>query len=155
MISKEEKTLYSDCCQYALKYVSVYPKTEKELRVKLQQKWYNTDQIRYTMDYLKDKKFVDDRVFVESYIRSELVNKWKPVINITNKLYQKWVDKSLITEMMLEYEDDISIGVLQKIAKEIDFYKKKWEEWFDIIHKIMRKGYKLDDIKKVIENKNK
>ncbi len=155
MTSKEEKTLYSDCCQYALKYISVYPKTEKELRVKLQQKWYNTDQIRYTMDYLKDKKFADDRVFVDSYIRSELVNKWKPIINITNKLYQKGVDKSLVNEMMKQYQDDILTGIYQKIEKEIESYKRKWVEWFDIIYKIMRKWYKLEDIKKVIENKNK
>jgi len=38
MVTKEEKTLYSACCQYALKYISAYPKTERELRIKLQQK---------------------------------------------------------------------------------------------------------------------
>jgi SOS response regulatory protein OraA/RecX len=107
------------------------------------------------MDYLKDKKFADDRVFVDSYIRSELVNKWKPIINITNKLYQKGVDKSLVNEMMKQYQDDILTGIYQKIEKEIESYKRKWVEWFDIIYKIMRKWYKLEDIKKVIENKNK
>jgi SOS response regulatory protein OraA/RecX len=38
MVTKDDKTLYSKCCQYALKYISLYPKTEKELTVKLQQK---------------------------------------------------------------------------------------------------------------------
>lgn len=154
MASKNDKTLYSDCCQYALKYISRYPKTEKELTVKLQQKWYNTDQIRYTMEFLKEKKFVDDKLFVESYIRSELVKKWKPLINITNKLYQKWVDKNLTNDMIKEHAEDISAGILEKIEKEIEFYKKKGVEWFDIIHKIMRKWYKLDDIKTVIQTKN-
>ncbi len=153
MATQEEKTLYSDCCQYALKYISVYPKTEKELRIKLQQKWYNSDEIRYTMDYLKSKKFADDRVFAESYIRSELVNKWKPVIAVTNKLYQKWVDKKLINEVIKDYQEDISVGVFQKIRKEIDSYKKRWVDWFDIIQKLMRKGYRLEDIKTVIKLK--
>ena len=151
MINQEEKTLYSDCCQYALKYISVYPKTEKELRIKLQQKWYNSDEIKYTMEYLKGKKFADDRVFVESYVRSELVNKWKPVIVVRNKLYQKWVDKDLINEVIKEYEQDVLSGIFQKIRKEIDSYKKKWVDWFDIIQKLMRKGYKLEDIKTVIK----
>lgn len=55
MVTNDEKTLYSDCCQYAIKYISKYPKTEKELSAKLYQKWFNSEQIRYTMDYLKKR----------------------------------------------------------------------------------------------------
>lgn len=153
MLTKEERTLYSDCCQYALKYISRYPKTEKELKIKLQQKGYNSEEINYTMEYLKWKKFADDRVFTESYIRSELVNKWKPIIVVRNKLFQKWVEKNLINEILKEYEEDIFAGIFQKIQKEIESYKKKWVDWFDIIQKLMRKGYKLDDISAVIKSK--
>jgi len=152
MVTQDEKTLYSDCCQYAIKYISRYPKTEKELRIKLQQKWYNEDEVRYTMDYLKKKWFADDKVFVESYIRSELVNKWKPIINVRNKLYHKWVDKSLVNEVLEEYKSEIEKWIYKKIRKEIDAYKRKGVEWFDIIQKIMRKWYRLDDIKEVINN---
>lgn len=152
MVTQDEKTLYSDCCQYAIKYISRYPKTEKELRIKLQQKWYNEDEVRYTMDYLKKKWFADDKVFVESYIRSELVNKWKPIINVRNKLYHKWVDKSLVNEILEEYKSEIEKWIYKKIRKEIDAYKRKGVEWFDIIQKIMRKWYRLDDIKEVINN---
>ena len=63
------------------------------------------------------KKFADDRVFTESYIRSELVNKWKPIIVVRNKLFQKWVDKNLINEILKEYEEDISAGIFQKYKK--------------------------------------
>ncbi|HRU50517.1 MAG TPA: regulatory protein RecX, partial [Candidatus Absconditabacterales bacterium] len=138
MLTKEERTLYSDCCQYALKYISRYPKTEKELKIKLQQKGYNSEEINYTMEYLKGKKFADDRVFTESYIRSELVNKGKPIIVVRNKLFQKGVDKNLINEILKEYEEDISAGIFQKIQKEIESYKKKGVEGFDIIQKLMR-----------------
>ncbi len=44
-------------------------------------------------------------------------------------------------------------GIHEKIKKEIKAYKKKNIDGFDIIQKLMRKGYKLDDIKRVIENK--
>ncbi|HKL44267.1 MAG TPA: regulatory protein RecX [Candidatus Absconditabacterales bacterium] len=152
MVTQDEKTLYSDCCQYAIKYISRYPKTEKELRIKLQQKGYNEDEVRYTMDYLKKKGFADDKVFVESYIRSELVNKGKPIINVRNKLYHKGVDKSLVNEILEEYKSEIEKGIYKKIRKEIDAYKRKGVEGFDIIQKIMRKGYRLDDIKEVINN---
>ncbi len=150
MLTKNDKTLYSDCCQYAIKYISRYPKTEKELRIKLQQKWYDSQQIKYTMDCLKEKWFIDDRIFVESYIRSELVNKWKPIINVRQKLYLKWVDKSLVEEVLKEYQEDILSWIYRKIRKEIESYKKKGVEWFDIIQKLMRKWYKIDDIKYTI-----
>lgn len=153
MVIQDEKTLYSKCCQYALKYISLYPKTEKELKVKLQQKWYNEEEIWYTMVYLKKKWFADDRIFIESYVRSELVNKWKPIINVRSKLYQKWADKDLLDEVLIEYKDDIATGIAEKIRKQIDLYKKKGTEWFDIIHKLMRKWYNLDDIKEVIEKR--
>jgi SOS response regulatory protein OraA/RecX len=44
-------------------------------------------------------------------------------------------------------------GIEGRIKREIEQYKKRWVEWFDIIQKLMRKGYKLDDIKRVITNK--
>ncbi|HRX63690.1 MAG TPA: regulatory protein RecX [Candidatus Absconditabacterales bacterium] len=150
MLTKNDKTLYSDCCQYAIKYISRYPKTEKELRIKLQQKGYDSQQIKYTMDCLKEKGFIDDRIFVESYIRSELVNKGKPIINVRQKLYLKGVDKSLVEEVLKEYQEDILSGIYRKIRKEIESYKKKGVEGFDIIQKLMRKGYKIDDIKYTI-----
>jgi SOS response regulatory protein OraA/RecX len=104
------------------------------------------------MDYLKKKRFADDHVFAESYVRSELVNKWKPIIAIRTKLIQKWVDKKIIDEVISEYEKDITNWIKEKIQKEIENYKKKWLEWFDIIQKLMRKWYKLDEIKRVINN---
>jgi hypothetical protein len=51
-----------------------------------------------------------------------------------------------------EYENDVAIGIAKKIRKQIDSYKNKGVEWFDIIHKLMRKWYNLDDIKAVIES---
>ena len=106
------------------------------------------------MDYLKKKRFADDRIFVESYVRSELVNKWKPVIAVRTKLIQKWADKKLIDEVISEYKNDITWWIKEKIQKEIENYKRKWVEWFDIIQKLMRKWYQLDEIKRVIQSNN-
>lgn len=154
MVSENDKILYSDCCQYAIKYISSYPKSEKELSIKLYQKWYNQDQVKNTMKYLKNKWFSDDRIFVEMYVKSQLMNKWKPMIYVYNKLLKKWVDKKIINEVVNENTDDIMSGIYEKIKKEIESYKKKWVDGFDIMQKLIRKWYKLDDIKYVIENRN-
>jgi hypothetical protein len=41
--------------------------------------------------------------------------------------------------------------VRERIKKEIASYKKRGEEGFEIIQKLMRKGYRLGDIKDVIK----
>ncbi len=142
------------CLDYALHYISRYPKSEKELKVQLMQKGYFSDDINKTMDILKEKKFVDDKLFVESYIRSEIINKWKPPITIIQKLLSKGIEKTLIMQKIKEREVDINDWVKEKIKKDIASYKKRGEDGFDIIQKLMRKGYRLDDIKDVIKRNN-
>ena len=78
------------CFDYALKYIYRYPKTEKELKIQLYTKWYNTKDIDRAIDELKKKNYVNDEMFAESYIRSEVVNKGKPAIRIIQKLQQKF-----------------------------------------------------------------
>lgn len=141
------------CFDYALKYIYRYPKTEKELKIQLYTKGYNTKDIDRTIDELKKKNYVNDEMFAESYIRSEVVNKGKPSIRIIQKLQQKWVPQDIVKGVLKKYEHEMGEGTLQKIKKEIQAYKRKEVDGFDIIQKLLRKGYRLDDIKKVIENK--
>ena len=141
------------CFDYALKYIYRYPKTEKELKIQLYTKWYNTKDIDRTIVELKKKNYVNDEMFAESYIRSEIVNKGKPSIRIIQKLYQKWVPQEIVRAVLKKYENEMGEGIHDKIKKDIAAYKKRDIDGFDIIQKLMKKGYKLDDIKKVIENK--
>lgn len=141
------------CYDYALKYIYRFPKTEKELQIKLFQKWFTGRDVENTMKTLKKQKFVDDVMFTESYIRSEVLKKGKPTLLVSKKLEFKWVDKDIIKKILDKYEEDMQEWINEKIKKEIQAYKRKWVEWFDIIQKLMRKWYKLEDIKGVIKNR--
>lgn len=141
------------CFDYALKYISRFPKTEKELKIQLYTKWYDTKDIMWTIDELKKKNYVNDQLFAESYLRSEVINKGKPAIRIIQKLHQKWVPEDIIKEATKEYKEDMQEWILKKIKKDIQAYKRRDIDGFDIIQKLMRKWYKLDDIKKVIEKR--
>jgi len=141
------------CFDYALKYIYRYPKTEKELKIQLYTKWYNTKDIDRTIVELKKKNYVNDEMFTESYIRSEVVNKGKPAIRIVQKLQQKWVPQEIVREVLKKYDGEMGEGIHDKIKKDIAAYKRKEVDGFDIIQKLMRKWYKLADIKKVIENR--
>ncbi len=141
------------CFDYALKYIHRFPKTEKELRIQLYLKGYSTSDVDRTINELKKKNYVNDEMFAESYIRSEVVNKGKPAIRIIQKLQQKGIPPDIIKQMLQRYETGMSEGVHAKIKREIAAYKKKNVDGFDIIQKLMRKWYKLSDIKDVIENR--
>ncbi len=141
------------CFDYALKYIYRYPKTEKELRIQLYTKWYSTSDIDRTMTELKKKNFINDTLFAESYLRSEVINKGKPAIRVLQKLHQKWVPSDIVKELLHQNEKDMQDGIHDRIKKDIRAYKRKDIDGFDIIQKLLRKWYKLADIKKVIENK--
>ena len=141
------------CYEYAIWVIGKYPKTEKELRIKMYQQWYDSETVTRTLEKLKQDNFVNDELFAESYINSEVIRKGRPLLVITQKLEMRGIDKSLISKIVHDAWDEIDNWVLQWIEKEIKQYKKKWVDGFDIIQKLMRKWYRLGDIKRVIKGK--
>lgn len=141
------------CYEYAITLLSKYPKTEKELRIKMYQQGYDSEIVMRTLEKLKAENFVNDQLFAESYLNSEVSRKGKPLLVITQKLLLKGIDKQLLSEITAKYSEDYQEGIYQGIEKEINQYKKKGVEGFEIIQKLLRKGYKLGDIKKVIKGR--
>ena len=131
------------CYEYAIWVIGKYPKTEKELRIKMYQQWYDSEIVTRTLEKLKQDNFVN----------SEVIRKGRPLLVITQKLEMRGIDKSIISKVVHDAWDEIDNWVLQWIEKEIKQYKKKWVDGFDIIQKLMRKWYRLGDIKRVIKGK--
>jgi len=144
---------WKSATEYAMTYLSRYPKTEQEMKVLLYTKWYNTDEIEHTMEVLKENHFIDDEKFIESFFYSEIEKKGKPLFVIKKKLQQRGIPAYLLDRYVEDNEENLQIGVEKWIEREIDAYKKKWVEGFDIIQKILRKGYRLQDIKTVIRRR--
>jgi regulatory protein len=147
----KEKVLKSKSYTYAVHYLSRYPKTRKELEMKLLQKWFSYEDIKETIDTLAIQNIVDDAKFADSYIYSECVKKGKPLFVIKKKLLFKGIDKAILDNVCSQYENDIEEGILQKIIKDIENYKKRGVEWLDIVQKLMRKGYSADQIKSAVQ----
>ena len=143
------------CYEYAIGIITKYPKTEKELRIKLYQQGYDSEMVLRTLEKLKSENFVNDLLFAESYLNSEVMKKWKPLFLIKKKLELIGIDKQLLNKLSDKYAEDIQEGILQGIQREIRNYKKRGTDGFEIIQKLMRKGYKLSDIKKVIKENTK
>ena len=136
---------------YAIWYLSRYPKTEQEIRIILYKKWYNSEDIQHCMGVLKKNDFINDEKFAESFLYSEVEKKWRPLFIIKQKLIQRWIDKWLLAKKISEQQEELTEWMRKAIRKELDAYKKKWVDGFDSIQKLMRRWYQLADIKAVIK----
>lgn len=139
------------CYEYAMDVLSKYPKTEKELRIKMYQHGYDSQMVMKTLEKLKVENFLNDKMFAESYLNSEVMRKGKPLFLVQQKLTMKGIDPKIIAELSNQFAEDIQEGIENRIQKEINQYKKKGIDGFEIIQKLMRKGYRLADIKKVVK----
>jgi regulatory protein len=113
------------CHDYAVEYISRYPKTEKELRIKLYQKGYDSDDVDRTIEVLKKKKYVDDHMFAEMYVRSDVVKKGKPSLALRKKLEMKGIDVATLNDVFNENQVEMQEGIDAKIKKDIEQYKSK------------------------------
>lgn len=137
---------------YAIWYLSRYPKTEEEIRIILYKKWYNTDDVLHCMEILKKNDFINDEKFTDNLLYSEVSKKWRPLFIIKQKLLQRWIDKGLLMKKISENQEELIQWMRKNIRKELDVYKNKWVDWFDSIQKLMRRWYQLADIKAVIKS---
>ena len=83
------------------------------------QQWYDSETVTRTLEKLKQDNFVNDELFAESYINSEVIRKGRPLLVITQKLEMRGIDKSIISKVVHDAWDDIDNWVLQWIEKEI------------------------------------
>jgi recX family len=143
--------MMKSCYEYAMDVLSKYPKTEKELRIKMYQHGYDSQMVMKTLEKLKVENFLNDKMFAESYLNSEVMRKGKPLFLVQQKLTMKGIDPKIIAELSNQFSEDIQEGIENRIQKEINQYKKKGVDGFEIIQKLMRKGYRLADIKKVVK----
>jgi len=79
----------ASCFDYAVHYISRYPKTEFELRLQLRKKKYGEDEIDSSIQILKDKNYVNDYQYAKLYVNSEVGRKGKPLGPILMKLKSK------------------------------------------------------------------
>jgi len=141
----------TDVIDYALRYIFRYPKTKKELIIQLRKKWYTESEIEKAVRYLKSKKYLNDRQFTKDYIDFHVIRRWKPIIWVKQKLYEKWVDKDIVNDVLNKKIDEINKGIEKKIKKEIQLYKEKGLDWLEILEKLTRKWYTYKQIKKVVD----
>ena len=138
---------------YALNLISYRKRSEMEILNALDKKGFNKEYITYTIDYLKENKYINDEDFAKSFIADKQnLNKYGPN-KIKYELYKKGISKeivelSLIPDDELEYEMALELA-LKKIETYVD------QDRNNIYRKLggmlQRKGYSYDIIIRVLD----
>ena len=137
--------------EYASSHLLRYPKTSYLLKQYLKRKWYEQSAIESVVEQLQEQKILDDVLYAELYLQSEVAQKGKSLRNIQQKLYQKWVDwsivQTLINEHQLAYDEWMS-NHLEKLWLNNSWSNQQW------IKKMLSRGYPYWLLMKYIDEDN-
>lgn len=122
-----EQNLIYHIKQRALTYLGRRFHSELELFIKLKQKSYNEKLIRLVLSDLKEKGFIDDKMFAFHFIDEKLKKKSWGKNKIKSALYFKGVGQSVIEEAfssLEENETDYDLA-LELASKKLNQLKKR------------------------------
>lgn len=130
-----------------LKYMD---RTEWQLRDKLAAKGFSEEAVDGAVDYVKSFHYLDDYRYAVHFV--EIHREQRSRQRMRQDLYQKHVPEEYIDlalESVCENDDLALQTVLRKITKgETEF---SYEEKQKIAGKLYRKGFRLGDIKRVLD----
>ena len=139
--------------------ISLKDRTKKEVRLKLEEKFWNRNAVLKAIEKLEEFGYLNDLNYAISYIESKTYGKNR----ISYNLFQKGIDKVTVEKAYLildeEKEDNVDDTKLEKLieknSKKININnereEKKVKEEQKLIQYLARQGFSLDKIFKKLK----
>ena len=138
---------------YALLLLKFRLRSEQELKARLKQKGFSEELAGSTVSFLKDKEFIDDRIFAKGWVSSRLKRPFG-LRRIKQELIQKGLDKEIIEETFVQTKEDYNESQIVSQLAQQRFSKLKGIEPFKakarVYAYLMRRGFSLDLIGDVV-----
>jgi regulatory protein len=149
MIEKDKTRAVS----FGMKLLTARMKTEREMADKLNEKGYTEDIIHYVLNCFKSYGYLDDKKYVELYLREKITINRYGTMKLRNKLYQKGISPELIEEGLQEIDEETILENAVYLAnKKINSLKD--QESMAVRQKVHRhlvsKGYSYATIARVL-----
>lgn len=132
-----------------LKYIIYKKRTEREVRNKFE-KDIDENLLEDIIQYLKDAKYIDDKEYLRKTINNFIALKNLSIKEIQYKLISKGINKNNLEDYIYENRDELE-QYETKSAKNIIYKKSGTLEDNEIKQYLLKKGYKLENIKKALE----
>lgn len=147
--AEEEINVYN----YAVAVLSRYTKSEKQLRLKLQEKGYDSQFAENAIIKLKQQKYLDDKRYSDILINNKITTSKYGKRKIKEVLYDKGINKDIIDEkiQMLDDVDELK-RALELGEKKLRTMKE--EDTRKLITKLsnhlINKGFEYSTVKKAV-----
>lgn len=133
-----------------LKYILYKKRTEQEIRNKFAQS-IEENLLEDIIEYLKEANYINDKEYIEKIVNNFMILKNLSIREIQYKLVSKGLKKSDIEEYMYENKDELEEYEF-KSASNIFLKKSSSVEQDEIKQYLLKKGYKIENINRAIEN---
>ena len=139
--------------------ISLKDRTKKEVRLKLEDKFWNKNAVLQAIEKLEEFGYLNDLNYAISYIESKTYGKNR----ISYNLFQKGIDRSTVEKAYLTLDeekeeniDDVKLEKLidknsRKINSSNSRDEKKLKEEQKLIQYLARQGFSLDKIFKKLK----
>lgn len=132
-----------------LKYILYKKRTEQEVRKKFASS-INENMLEDIIEYLKEAKYIDDNEFLEKTVNNFLVLKNMSIKELKYKLLSKGLGKNEIEDYIYENKEELEKYEI-KSAENIFIKKSISMEQEEIKQFLLKKGYKIENINKAME----
>ena len=132
-----------------LKYILYKKRSEKEIRNKFS-KTINENVLEDVIEYLKEAGYINDKELIEKTINHFIVLKNLSIKEIEYKLLAKGIKKDDIYDYFYENKEKLEEYERRSISN-ILCKKTSSMEKEDIKQYLMKKGYKIENMNKVME----
>ena len=140
----ESETFYA--FNKVLKYISKSMKTEHDLQKYLLQKGFKDDVIQQTIQKLKDYNYLNDELYVKSYVET-YKNKYG-INKIKQNLKNKNIDEELINQYLNFDEKKVIFNIKKEILKQTKNKELDLKQKQRLYRNLTYKGYSFEQIKK-------
>ena len=132
-----------------LKYILYKKRTEQEVRNKFQ-KTIDENLLEDIIVYLKEAKYINDIEYIEKTVNNFKILKNLSIREVEYKLLSKGLKRSDIEEYLYDNRDELEEYEI-KSASNILYKKLSSMEQEDIKQTLIKKGYKIENINKALE----
>ena len=130
-------------------------KSTQELRDYLIKKEYSYDLVDIAIEKLLKQGYLNDELFAKSYINNQMITSSRGPIKISNELFSKGIDQSIVSKEILVFTDELQIEKINKIIR-ISLKSNRSRGGSVLKNKIINdlivSGYDLSIINKVISD---
>lgn len=140
--------------EYAFLLLKFRLRSENELASRLRQKKFPEEIIRDTICFLKDKQFIDDRIFAKGWAASRLKRPFG-LRRIRQELVQKGLGKEIIEETFAQAKEGYSEDSIVRQLAEQRFSKLKSIEPLKakarVYAYLIRRGFSPDVVSDIVK----